>query len=42
MTGIENYYKRNAIISVSNDLGLVGAVLKGLVALIVMIIAGIW
>jgi len=42
MTGIHNHNKRNAPISLSNDLGLIGAVLKGLVALVVMIIAGIW
>jgi len=42
MTGIENYHKRNVPISVNNDLGLIGAVLKGFVALVVMLIAGIW
>ena len=42
MTGIHNHHKRNAPISLSNDLGLIGAVLKGMVALIVMLIAGIW
>ncbi|TRW21469.1 hypothetical protein FMM05_20170 [Flavobacterium zepuense] len=42
MTGIENHHKRNAPVSLSNDLGLIGAVLKGLVALIVMLAAGIW
>ena len=42
MTGIENHHKRNAPISLSNDFGLIGAVLKGLVALVVMLGAGIW
>ena len=42
MTGIHNHNKRNAPISLSNDLGLIGAVLKGLVALVVMIVVGIW
>jgi len=42
MTGIENHHKRNAPVSLSNDLGLIGAVLQGLVALVVMLIAGIW
>jgi len=38
MTGIENHNKRrNAPISVSNDLGLIGAVLKGLVALMIVL-----
>jgi hypothetical protein len=32
MTGIENHHKRNAPVSLSNDHGLIGAVLKGLVA----------
>lgn len=34
MTGIENHHKRNAPISLSNDLGLIGAVLMGLGSLI--------
>ena len=42
MTGIRNHHKRNAPVSISNDLGLIGAVLKELVALIVLFIAGIW
>ena len=42
MTGIENHHKRNAPVSLSNDLGLIGAVLKALVALVVMLVAGIW
>ena len=42
MTDIENHNKRNAPISLSNDLGLISAVLKGLVALVVMLVAGIW
>ncbi|TRW21458.1 hypothetical protein FMM05_20110 [Flavobacterium zepuense] len=42
MAGIENHHKRNAPISLSNDLGLIGAVLQGLVALVVMLIGGIW
>ena len=42
MTGIENHNKRNAPVSLSNDLGLIGAVLKWLVAFGVMLAAGIW
>jgi hypothetical protein len=42
MTGIKNHHKRNAPVSLSNDLGLIGAVLKALVALVVMLAAGIW
>jgi len=41
MTGIENHNKRNAPVSLSIDLGLIGAVLKGLVALVVMLVASI-
>jgi hypothetical protein len=41
MTGIENHQRRNAPVSISNDLGLIGAVLKGLVALVVLLIAGV-
>jgi hypothetical protein len=39
MTGIQNHQRRNAPV-ISNDLGLIGVVLKGLVALIVLLIAG--
>jgi hypothetical protein len=42
MTGIESHQKRTAPVSISNYLGLIGAILKGLVALVVMLIAGIW
>jgi hypothetical protein len=42
MTGIKNQNKRNVPISVNNDLGLTGAVLKGFVASVAMTIAGIW
>jgi hypothetical protein len=42
MTGIHNHHKRNASVSLSNNLGLIRAVLKGIVALIIMLIAGIW
>lgn len=41
MTGIHHHHKRNAPAARSNDLGLIGAVLKGLVALVVMILAGV-
>jgi len=34
MTGIENHHKRNAPVSLGHDLGLFGAVIKGLVALV--------
>jgi len=34
MTGIENHHKRNAPTSISNDLGLVDAVLQIIVALV--------
>ena len=42
MTGIENYHKRNTPVSLSNDLGIIRAVLKGLVALVVTLMAVIW
>ena|GEM_PF-3213860 len=41
MTGIENHHKRNASTSLSNDLGLVGAVLQIIVALLVFVAAGL-
>jgi hypothetical protein len=37
MTGIENHHKRNAPVSIDNDLGLVGAVLQIIVALVVIV-----
>jgi hypothetical protein len=40
MTGIQNHQRRNAPV-ISNDLGLIGAVLKGLLALVVLLIAGV-
>jgi len=42
ITGIHNHHKRNVPVSLSNDLGLIGAVLKGLAALVVMIVVSIW
>jgi len=34
MTGIENHHKRNATVSLSDDLGLIGAVLRRMLALL--------
>ena len=42
MTGIENHHKRNTPVSLSNDLGIIRVVLKGLVALVVTLMAVIW
>jgi len=42
MTCIHNHHKRNTPVSLNNDLRLLGAVLKGLVALVVMLTAGMW
>jgi len=41
MTGIENHHKRNAPVSLSNGVGLIGAVLQGLVASALILTAGI-
>jgi hypothetical protein len=40
MKGIQNHQRRNAPV-ISNDLGLIGVVLKGLVALVVLLIV-VW
>jgi hypothetical protein len=40
ITGMQNHQNRNAPV-ISNGLGLIGAVLKGLVALVVLLIAGV-
>lgn len=37
MTGIENHHKRNAPVSIGNNLGLVGAVLQIIIALLVIV-----
>jgi len=37
MTGIENHNKRNASISLSNDLGLIGAVLQLIIAMLIIV-----
>jgi len=37
MNGIENHHKRNTPISLSSDLGLAGAVLQIIVALVVIV-----
>lgn len=42
ITGIENHHKRNAPVSIGNDFGLIGAVLKIIVALIVIVGNGLY
>ncbi|WP_165571296.1 hypothetical protein [Flavobacterium subsaxonicum] len=37
MTGIESHHKRNASTSLSNNLGLVGAVLQIIIAIIIIV-----
>lgn len=40
MTGIHNHQKHNAPVALSNNLGLIGAIVKGLAALVVIAFVG--